>query len=160
MLNGDDIFTPATCDTAYLWLCKQRTNFPANSDIWHLRFHWQTIRDELLQSLCAQHYTLLPLRGSLANGESIHLWSSQDVLVLKMLAMALPDALALSPRCTHIKGHGELKGTVNAVQSALPDYSYVMKTDVKHHYELIEHTISSFLSVTEYPFYHCWVFNT
>jgi hypothetical protein len=40
------------------------------------------------------------------DGESIHVWSSQDALVLKMLAMALADALALSPHCTHIKGHG------------------------------------------------------
>ncbi|MBA6398687.1 hypothetical protein [Colwellia sp. BRX10-4] len=76
-----------------------------------------------------------------ANGEAIHLWSSQDALVLKMLAMALPDALALSPRCTHIKGHGGLKATVNTLHSALPDYSYVMKTDVKHYYESIDHTI-------------------
>ena len=43
-----------------------------------------------------------------ADGESIHVWSSQDALVLKMLAMALADALALSPHCTHIKGHGGL----------------------------------------------------
>jgi hypothetical protein len=42
-----------------------------------------------------------------ADGESIHLWSSQDALVLKMLAMALQKALALSPLCTHIKGHGD-----------------------------------------------------
>ncbi|MFT4725476.1 MAG: RNA-directed DNA polymerase [Paraglaciecola sp.] len=39
-----------------------------------------------------------------ADGETLHLWSSQDALVLKMLAMALPDALALSPLCNHIKG--------------------------------------------------------
>jgi RNA-directed DNA polymerase len=76
-----------------------------------------------------------------ADGESIHLWSSQDALVLKMLAIALPDALALSPRCTHIKGHGGLKSTVSDLHAALPDYSYVMKTDVKGYYESIDHTI-------------------
>jgi RNA-directed DNA polymerase len=63
------------------------------------------------------------------------LWSSQDALVLKMLAMAL------SPHCNHIKGHGRLKATVSALQAALPDYTYVMKTDVKHYYESIDHTI-------------------
>jgi RNA-directed DNA polymerase len=76
-----------------------------------------------------------------ADGESIHLWSSQDALVLKMLAMALPDALALSPLCTHIKGHGGLKATVSDLHAALPDYRYVMKTDVKGYYEFIDHTI-------------------
>jgi hypothetical protein len=39
MPNLNDIFTPTTLDTAYSWLCKQRRNFPANADIWHLRFH-------------------------------------------------------------------------------------------------------------------------
>ena len=55
--------------------------------------------------------------------------------------MALPDALALSPLCTHIKGHGGLKATVSDLHGALPDYSYVMKTDVKGYYESIDHTI-------------------
>jgi hypothetical protein len=27
MLNANDIFTPATLDKAYAWLCKQRANF-------------------------------------------------------------------------------------------------------------------------------------
>jgi RNA-directed DNA polymerase len=58
-----------------------------------------------------------------------------------MLAMALPAALALSPHCTHIKGHGGLKATVSALHAALPDYRYVMKTDVKRYYESIDHTI-------------------
>jgi len=58
-----------------------------------------------------------------------------------MLAMALPEALALSSLCTHIKGHGGLKATVSALQAALPDYRYVMKTDVKGYYESIDHTI-------------------
>jgi RNA-directed DNA polymerase len=58
-----------------------------------------------------------------------------------MLAMALPEALALSSLCTHIKGHGGLKATVSVLQAALPDYRYVMKTDVKRYYESIDHTI-------------------
>jgi len=54
-----------------------------------------------------------------------------------MLAMALPDTLALSPLCTHIKGHGGSKSTVGA----LPDYSYVMKTDIKRYYKSIDHRV-------------------
>jgi RNA-directed DNA polymerase len=142
MLDTKHVFTEATLDTAYSWLCKQRRNFPANADIWHLRFHWHTIRGELLQTLNKQDYTFLPLSVvTKADGESIHLWSSQDALVLKMLAMALPEALALSSLCTHIKGHGGLKATVNDLHAALPDYRYVMKTDVKGYYETIDHTI-------------------
>jgi RNA-directed DNA polymerase len=142
MLGTKHVFTETTLDTAYLWLCKQRRNFPANADIWHLRFHWNTIRGELLQTLNKQDYNFMPLSVvTKADGESIHLWSSQDALVLKMLAMALPDALALSSLCTHIKGHGGLKATVNDLHAALPDYRYVMKTDVKGYYASIDHTI-------------------
>jgi RNA-directed DNA polymerase len=146
MLNTKHVFTEVTLDTAYSWLCKQRRNFPANADIWHLRFHWHTIRGELLQTLNRQDYTFMPLSVvTKADGETLHLWSSQDSLVLKMLAMALPDALALSSLCTHIKGHGGLKATISALQAALPDYTYViktvMKTDVKGYYESNDHTI-------------------
>jgi RNA-directed DNA polymerase len=142
MLDTQHVFTETTLDTAYSWLCKQRRNFPANADIWHLRFHWHTIRVELLQTLHKQDYTFMPLSVvTKADGETLHLWSSQDALVLKMLAMALPEALALSPLCTHIKGHGGLKATVSALHAALPDYRYVMKTDVKGYYESIDHTI-------------------
>jgi RNA-directed DNA polymerase len=142
MLDTKSVFTETTLDTAYLWLCKQRRNFPANADIWHLRFHWHRVRQELLQTLHKQDYTFMPLSVvTKADVETLHLWSSQDALVLKMLAMALPEALALSSLCTHIKGHGGLKATASALQAALPGYTYVMKTDVKGYYESIDHTI-------------------
>jgi hypothetical protein len=48
MLDTQHVFTEVTLDTAYSWLCKQRRNFPANADIWHLRFHWHTTRANLL----------------------------------------------------------------------------------------------------------------
>jgi hypothetical protein len=60
-LHTNDLFNPATLDTAYLWLCKQRSNFPANADIWHLRFHRHTYRRALLQILDKQDYPILPL---------------------------------------------------------------------------------------------------
>jgi RNA-directed DNA polymerase len=142
MQNLNDIFNSTSLDTAYRWLCKQRRNFPVNADIWRLRFHWHTIRGELLQSLHKLDYAFMPLSVvTKADGETLHLWSSQDALVLKMLAMALPDALALSLHCTHIKGHGGLKATVSALYAALPDYRYVMLTNVKRYYESIDHKI-------------------
>ena len=58
-----------------------------------------------------------------------------------MLAMALPEVLALSPLCSHIKGHGGLKATVSALHFALPDYRYIMKSGVKGYYGSIDHTI-------------------
>jgi RNA-directed DNA polymerase len=79
MPNLNDIFTPTTLDKAYRWLCKQRHNFPANGNIWHLRFHWHTVRHELLQTLNKQDYTFMPLSVvTKGDGETLHLWSSQE----------------------------------------------------------------------------------
>ncbi|MEP7706550.1 hypothetical protein [Paraglaciecola sp. 25GB23A] len=61
MPNLTNIFNSATLDTAYSWLCKQRRNFPANTVIWHLRFHWYTGRPLLLQTLNKPDYTFLLL---------------------------------------------------------------------------------------------------
>jgi hypothetical protein len=142
MLDAQHVFTEGNIDIAYSWLCKQRANFPPNADIWHLRFHWHSQRQALLESLHTHDYTLLPQSVvTKADGSSIHLWSSCDALVLKMLAMALADTLVLSTNCTHVKGHGGLKATVNTLHSALPDYTYVMKTDVKGYYASIDHTL-------------------
>lgn len=77
----------------------------------------------------------------IANGETIHLWSARDALVLKCLALYLPSFLSLSFRCTHIKGQGGLKATVANVQRHLPHYRFVMRTDVKGYYASIDHEI-------------------
>ena len=41
-------FTEEQWDTAYTWLCKQRRNYPVNSDIWHLRFNWIKEKPQLV----------------------------------------------------------------------------------------------------------------
>jgi len=74
-----------------------------------------------------------------SDGEVIHLWSSQDALVLKVLAKLLGEQLKFSTLCTHIKGHGGLKQSVAKVQHHLADYKFVCKTDVKSYYESIDH---------------------
>ena len=74
MLDAKHVFTQTTPDIAYSWLCKQRANFPANADIWHLHFHLQTISVELLQSLHKLDYTFMPLSlVTKADGETLHL---------------------------------------------------------------------------------------
>ena len=142
MTANTEIFTDQRIDEAYEWLCKQRAHFPPNADIWHLRFHWATIRPQLLHQLCTQNYQLSPMSSILkADGKIIHLWSALDALVLKVVAGVLPQQVSLHGACTHIKGHGGLKGTVRHLQQVLPDYKFVMKTDVKGYYASIDHTI-------------------
>jgi RNA-directed DNA polymerase len=60
---------------------------------------------------------------------------------IKDVSLGLTGCLSIISLCTHIKGHGGLKTTVSALHAALPDYRYVMKTDVKGYYESIDHTI-------------------
>jgi hypothetical protein len=72
------------------------------------------------------------------NEQWIHLWCSQDVLVLKVIANVLQEQLTLSKPCTHIKGNGGLKRTVAEAQAQLKGYRYVCKTDVKGYYESID----------------------
>ena len=73
-----------------------------------------------------------------SSGEVIHLWGSQDALVMKLLAGHLQAQLPLSTRCTHIKGHGGLKQSIIEIQLHLGDYQYACKTDVRGYYESID----------------------
>jgi RNA-directed DNA polymerase len=74
-----DIFASDKVDAAFSWLCKQRKDFPANADIWHLRFHWPCEKQRLLQATHDNAFYFNPLQPiTKANGEVIHLWSTID----------------------------------------------------------------------------------
>jgi RNA-directed DNA polymerase len=134
------VFSEALIDAAYHWLCQRRAHFPANADIWHLRFHWGKMRAELLRQLADESYRLSPLSAVVtAPGKIVQLWSSIDALVLKVLAQLLPAHLPLHPAYTHVKGHDGLKGAVRSLQRALPAFTFVPKPDVKRFYAPIDH---------------------
>ena len=136
-------FTDNQWETAYLWLCKQRHNYPANSDIWHLRFNWQNEKLKLIKKLrlgCCQFSPLQSITKK--NGQVIHLWSSRDALVLKLITLHLSSILPVSKLCTHVKEHGGLKATVNQVYRQRDNYQYVIRTDVKAYYASIDHHLA------------------
>ncbi len=109
-------FTESKWDTAYHWLCKQRRNYPINSDIWHLRFHWESEKLNLIKDLNSGCYQFSPLQQiDKKNGQTIHLLSSRDALVLNLLTLNLSKQLPISAKCTHIKSHCGLKATINTV---------------------------------------------
>jgi hypothetical protein len=132
-------FTAVQLDGAYTWLCRRRRHFPSDADIWWFRRRYLDVRAELLQEINSGLYRFSPQQKIIkSGGEVIHLWGSQDVLVMKLLAGALQALLPLSSRCTHLKGHGGLKQSIVAVQQHLDDYQYACKTDVKGYYESID----------------------
>lgn len=93
-------------NTAYAWLCKQRCNYPANSDIWHLRFTWKRVKPALEKHLRAGSYQFEPLKSlTKQDGKIIHLWFSRDALVLKLITLHLATLLPVSKLCTHVKFH-------------------------------------------------------
>ena len=53
--------------------------------------------------------------------------------------MVLRDAFRISDRCTHLKGNGGSKHAVRQLQTALPEYRFVFRTDVKSFYASIDH---------------------
>jgi hypothetical protein len=132
-------FTLSQLDDAYHWLCQQRKHFPADTDIWHFRFRYPFIKHALLWRINSGAYQFSPqLKIIKSDSEVIHLWGSQDTLVMKLMAAVLGSILPLSPRCTHVKGHGGLKQSVLDVQRHLHRFHFVCKTDVKSFYESID----------------------
>ena len=126
-------------DAAYAWLCAQRRHWPANADVWGLRFRWLAEKAAIRQTLLAGHYRFAPLtRITKSDGQCVYVWSARDALVLKALAIVLGGVLPVSRRCVHVKGHGGAKAAVRAVTGALPDYAFVLRTDVKAYYDSID----------------------
>ena len=134
--------TQVELDSAYRWLCQQRKHHPPDADIWSFRFNWANDQLQLLNDLNQGRYRFSPLkRLTKANGQSIHLWCSQDALVMKLLAARLAAHLKIPIRCTHLKGHGGLKQSVRQVQAQLKHYRFVCKTDVQQFYESIDQSL-------------------
>ena len=126
-------------DAAYSWLCHQRRHWPANSDVWEIRLRWSRVKRFIQTAIRHGDYRFSPmLRVTKCNGEVVHVWSSRDALVLKSLAIVLAKYLPISECCTHVKGHGGAKAAVRRIQTHLPEYSFVMRTDVKAYYESID----------------------
>ena len=113
---------------------------PANADVCSLRRHWPDEKWQIQADLLAREYRFALLdRITLADGSDIDLWAARDALVLKALTMVLADVLPVSPRCTHIKGHGGAKAAVRQVMPRLGDNRFVIRTDVKSYYASIDH---------------------
>ena len=135
-LASDDVL-----DSAYGWLCRQRRrDYSANADVWAFRRDWARKKEQIKDELDAGSYRFsLLIRITLKDGEDTDLWSARDALVLKALAIVLAEHLPISPRCTHIKGHGGAKYAVREVRDHLPDNRFVLRTDVKSYYASIDH---------------------
>jgi len=130
-------------DKAYDWLCKQRHNSSAHNSVWHLRYYWATIKPQLLQQLQAGTYHLSPLRTYIIDGEYVTSWDALDSLVLKAIALVLQPHFThhTYDTCTHLKHRGGIHGAIKKVRDHQETYAHVLKSDVYHYYESIDHQV-------------------
>ncbi|WER21620.1 reverse transcriptase domain-containing protein [Providencia stuartii] len=123
---------------AYHWLCQRRQHYPANTDVWHLRFHWRVIGKRLWQAVCNSSYRLKPMQVITAwNGRRTVQWCAEDALIFKWAALCLTPLLAKHPACRHLKGHGGYQASVIATKKAIEtkQLQFVYRTDIKGYYE-------------------------
>ncbi len=126
-------------ENALQWILELRKKYSPNSDIWCLCRDWESIKDSLLAQLNDGSYLFNPLDRYEFSDAIISLWSSKDMVALKLITQALEQGMAdrIPKSCYHVKGHGGLKKAVAQTYAALPDYQYVMRSDIKSYYDSI-----------------------
>jgi RNA-directed DNA polymerase len=126
-------------EKAFKWVSELRKDYSSNSDIWCLRAQWEHIRDNLLIQLNDGSYTFGLLERYEFDDAVISLWSSQDMIALKLISSALAIEMSdhIPKSCYHISGHGGLKQAVSQTYQAVSEHRYVMRGDIKGYYESI-----------------------
>lgn len=135
-----DVASDTILDAAFAWLCHRRRDYPARADIWNFRRNWTAEKQRIQTHLLAGRFRFDALdRVELCDGSHVDVWTSRDALVLKAIALCLAQALPVSHRCTHIRGHGGAKRAVRDLANHLPRNGFVLRTDVKSYYASIDH---------------------
>jgi RNA-directed DNA polymerase len=142
-------------EKAFKWVSDLRKDYSPNSDIWRLRTEWKHIRDNLLAQLNDGSYILAPLERYEFDDTIISLWSSQDMIALKLISSALAITMSehIPKSCYHVSGHGGLKKAVSYTHTALHEHRYVMRGDIKSYYESIRFDVLMGIieSYTQHP---------
>ena len=133
------LFSKEDLQSAFGWICELRKDYSPNNDIWHLRRNWNTVKHTLLEQLNDGSYQFSALDRYEFEDGILSLWSSQDMIVLKLITCTLHLHMGnhIPKSCYHVKGHGGLKKAVKHTHEALPEYRYVMRSDIKSYYESI-----------------------
>lgn len=122
---------------AYEWVSMRSRHYPANADIWHLRFHWSTLSGTLLKSVLDGDYRLSAMQ--IVGKHAI--WSAQDALVFKWVTLQWAPWLPLHLRCEHGLGMG-VRASKRRLHTFLTEheehYPFVMRTDIRGYYQHID----------------------
>jgi hypothetical protein len=71
------------------------------------------------------------------------LWSEPSRLRLKRETQAIAQSLAAQiPRsCTHVRGHGGVKGALRKIQRRMPKVNFVARFDIAAYYTSMRHDV-------------------
>ena len=125
MLSADlmaEIAADEVLEQAYLWLCDRRKDYSPNNDVWTLRWHWREVKTQVQQALLSGSYRFTALERFSEGEDTLDIWSSQDALVLKAIAIVLTRHLAphLPKTCHHLAGNGGAKAAVRRLSQGNP----------------------------------------
>jgi toxin HigB-1 len=91
------------------------------NDQFRICFEWPKRSPGPVNVEIVDYHFGLQSKVTLASGDTIALWSSQDALVIKVLTWIIQEILEppLSMNCYQLKGHGGLKGAVRCLYASL-----------------------------------------
>jgi hypothetical protein len=101
------LFDRSLLEVTKEWLFELRKQYSSNSDVWDLCRNWETLKHTLLDALNSGHYEFDPLqRYEVNTGVYLSLWSSRDMIALKVISLTLSKFMNdhLSKTCYHLKG--------------------------------------------------------
>ena len=132
-----------TLAEAFDWLCKSRQRAGHNHDIWYLRERWRELKRTIQQKLLTGTYRLEGTRLVRWGDTEVEIWSSEDSLVLKAIAIVLGRELnpLISTSCYHVADRGGVPATVQQVNQAAAANTFVFRSDVKSYYASMDHDL-------------------
>jgi hypothetical protein len=139
-----EVTSNTVLEMALKQVSKCREKDTHNSDIWHVRFYWPKIKEEVRHTLLNGTYQLSPVQvcGN-KDGHRLTRWTAIDAIVLKAISIVLTEPVQdhIDKRCYHIKGNGGVKGAINKVHDFIKGYQFVVKSDIADFYASMNHQI-------------------
>jgi RNA-directed DNA polymerase len=136
-----EIASDEVLEHAFDWICDRRHDYSPHQDVWDVRWRWHELKPQVQERLLQGRYRLGPVQRFGDGDDAIEVWGALDALVLKAVAIVLARHWAFSPRCHHVADHGGAKAAVRAVGDALPDFPFVLRSDVKSYYASLDHEL-------------------
>lgn len=125
------------------WLRAQRQQYSIHDGVWTLLSTWPKVKERLSSKWQKGIHVFQSQKRYTFGDQSLLVFDAEDALLLKTLSLALTPRLTpnLSKRVYNIKGRGGIKAALRDTQSALPGYTYVFKSDIRHFYASIAHEV-------------------